>query len=236
MSPREPVPCTHDRGAGTTVCFRCRYEQGIAQRARLRRMASWGAIGVIVVASVAAAGNTSAVALFALGKGKSSAEPKRSTTDKIIEAHGARAETLQVVQLASMASAPATAPAASVAAGPSPSIEEGVSTLKGGLEAVRHGDTVVVSFDTPDARTRRADKFERLLRQTLPQVYGRFADSLLTAHPTRLVTDPAALVNELPKGGLTVGASGGWRLVVWPETRPGQDGPLVVRYRATLAR
>lgn len=194
---------------------------------------------MIVVASVAAAGNTSAVALFALGKGKASVaapEPKRSTTDKIIEAHGARAETLQVVQLASPTSASDVAPAASAPAAPSPSIEEGVSTLKGGLEVVRHGDTVVVSFDTPEGRTRRADKFERLLRRTLPMVYGRFADSLLTAQSTRLVTDPAALVNELPRNGLVVGAAGGWRLIVWPETRPGQDGPLVVRYRATLDR
>jgi hypothetical protein len=203
-------------------------------------MASWGAVGVIIVAAVAATGNTSAVALFALGKGSGAASAERSpsSTDKIIEAHGARAETLQVVQLASMTSTPSTSPAKAAAApaGPKPSIDEGVTTLKGGLEAVRHGDTVVVSFDTPETRTRRADKFERLLRRTLPAVYGRFADSLLTAHPARLVTDPAALVHELPTRGLVVGASGGWRLVVWPETRPGQDGPLVVRYRATLAR
>ena len=44
---------------------------------------------MIIVAAVAATGNTSAVALFALGKGTgASAERSRSSTDRIVEAHG----------------------------------------------------------------------------------------------------------------------------------------------------
>src|SRR5205823_1353845 len=77
------------------------------------------------------------------------------------------------------------APAASVAAGtvvdsvsraaplPTPStpvigaiLPQGRTDLPDSLFAVRSGDTVVVHFDTSPARTRRGDKFERIVRQT----------------------------------------------------------------------
>jgi hypothetical protein len=116
-----------------------------------------------------------------------------------------------------------------------PVLFEGTATLRAGVEANRHGDTVIVSFDTPATRTRRADRFEDLLRATLPRIYGATADSALAAHPARLVTDARVLLTELPRTGLTLRATGGRRIVVWPETRPGQDGPLVVRYRTALA-
>lgn len=243
MSPREPAPCTHDRGAGTTVCFRCRHEAGIAQRARLRRMASWGALAVMAIAALSAAGKSSGLAIPALGKkarpaaGGGAAVAPVTATEAVIRDHGAQGEQVQQIHLvAASESDTAATPPSNAPAKPQPVLEEGVTTLRGGIEAVRHGDTVVVSFDLPAKRTRRADRFEQLVRATLPAIYGAFADSLLASHRSRLVTDAAVLVNDLPKRGLDIGSPGAWHLIVWPETRPGRDGPLVVRYRATLSR
>jgi len=44
------------------------------------------------------------------------------------------------------------------------------------------------------------------------------------------------LVSELTQRGIRLPAHEGYTLVVWPETRQGQDGPLVVSYRLTVAR
>jgi hypothetical protein len=102
--------------------------------------------------------------------------------------------------------------------------------------AVRTGDTVVVRFDTGPARTRRADKFEAIVRQTLPAVFGPIADTLLATVPAGKLTSPKELVTSLPKRGLHLQASHGPRLALWPETRAGHNGPLVVAYRTVIER
>ena len=60
-----------------------------------------------------------------------------------------------------------------------PILAEGRTELRDGLVAVRTGDTVSVHFDTPAMRTRQPQKFEQLVRATLPAIYGAAADSLL---------------------------------------------------------
>jgi hypothetical protein len=85
-------------------------------------------------------------------------------------------------------------------------------------------------------RTRRRDKFERVVRQTLPLVYGARVDSVLRAIPDGGIAAGADLLTQLPKRGVHLKVAEGWTLDLWPETRPGEDGPLVVSYRARVSR
>ena len=100
----------------------------------------------------------------------------------------------------------------------------------------RGGDTVVVHFDASPTRTRRADKFEAIVRQTLHSVYGTVADTLLAAVPAGRLVAPNELVTTLPSRGVRLTSAGGALIRLWPETRPGRDGPLVVAYRTVVAQ
>lgn len=117
-----------------------------------------------------------------------------------------------------------------------PIVPPGRSEMADSMFAVRSGDTVVVHFDTSPSRTRRADKFERIVRQTLRAVYGTAADTLLAAVPEGRLVAPAELLTVLPARGIRLEAPGGRHVTLWPETRPGRDGPLVVAYRAIAVR
>jgi hypothetical protein len=113
--------------------------------------------------------------------------------------------------------------------------DSGRTDLSDGMFAERKGAEVRVHFDTETARTRRRDKFESVVRRTLPAVYGSRADSILAAVPEGEVAYGGDLLTELPARGIQLPASGGWAITLWPETRPGRDGPLVVSYRASIA-
>jgi hypothetical protein len=126
--------------------------------------------------------------------------------------------------------APAAASAALV-----PVVAEGRTELREGMFVLRHGDSVMVHFDTPDARTRRRDKFERTLRSTLRQVYGATMDTVLATQESLLAGRD--LVGDVAVTGLRLPLPAGrGSLAVWPRTRPGQDGPLVVSYVAVPVR
>jgi hypothetical protein len=90
-----------------------------------------------------------------------------------------------------------------------------------------------VHFDIAKARTRRADRFEQIVRATLPEVYGPAADTLLAAsrwarswarRTSPRISRPAGIRLEHPAGSA---------VTLWPETRDGRGGPLVVAYRVT---
>ena len=132
---------------------------------------------------------------------------------------------------------PAATPA-SPAAAPVvvPVIAEGRTELGDSVYAVRDGPTVTVHFDTYLTRTRRRDKFDRIVRETLPQIYGAPADSLLASVPVGQIAQGGDLLAELPSTGISFELADGSTLALWPRTRPGQDGPLVVAYRATVYR
>jgi hypothetical protein len=119
---------------------------------------------------------------------------------------------------------------------PPPVVAEGRTELAGGIFAIRSGDTVTVHFDTDDARTRRPEKFEQIVRATLPAIHGSAAAALLASVAPGALIGAVDLVNELPSRGLHLLASDGSALSLWPETRPGRDGPIVVAYRTTRAR
>jgi hypothetical protein len=108
-------------------------------------------------------------------------------------------------------------PAAELAA----TIGEGRTTLRDGIVAERRGDEITVQF-------------EGILRATLPQIFGATVDSALVASPAGTLVPPHGLTTDLPTQGLYVPLPGGATLRIWPGTRPGADGPLVVRYRVLV--
>jgi hypothetical protein len=117
-----------------------------------------------------------------------------------------------------------------------PIVAEGRTALRDGLVAVRTGDTVAVHFDTPMLRTRQPQKFEQLVRATLPAIYGAVADSILgTVAAGNLIrgVDPTTTTAT---HGVYLPLAAGWSLALWPETRPGRDGPLIITYRTALTR
>jgi len=138
----------------------------------------------------------------------------------------------------SVASPPATPPAMKPTAAISatravaPLVPVGRTSLRDTMVVDRAGDTVRVSFDLALSRTRRSDKFEAIVRSTLPQVYGAPADSALRALPAGAVARAGDLVTTLSERGFRIPLADGGTIAVWPETRAGRDGPLVVAYRA----
>jgi hypothetical protein len=115
-----------------------------------------------------------------------------------------------------------------------PTIAMGQTSLPDGVMATRTDSGVTLAFDAPSTRTRIPEKFEHLVRATLPQVYGHAVDGALAKIPAGGLARQGNLVSELPNRGIRVPVNEAWTLAVYPETRPGHDGPLVVRYRTAL--
>ncbi len=234
-APLEPMHvCTHERGPSTTVCLHCRRE--IREAARIKRrqvMVRGGAIGVVLAIIVAGGAlGASAIRDHASIHGRSTdagrvADP---TSDGVVR--------VAALDAHSTASPRGTrSPAASSSAVPfAPVIPAGETTIREGVVASRTPDGVLVSFDAPMLRTRMPVKFEALVRATLPVLYGAVADSALAKLPDGGIARQGDLLNELPLRGVRIPASGGWTFVVYPETRPGQDGPLVIRYHVQLLK
>jgi hypothetical protein len=127
--------------------------------------------------------------------------------------------------------------AASAAAPPlKPIVAEGRTALRDGLVAIRTGDTVTVHFDTPLLRTRQKQKFEQLVRATLPAIYGAAVESVLATVAAGDLIRGADPTTAPLTHGVYLPLAAGWSLALWPETRPGRDGPLIVTYRTALTR
>src|SRR5688500_12214123 len=136
----------------------------------------------------------------------------------------------------SVPAAMVTQPAATRAREVALLVPPGRTTLRDTMVAERAGDTVRVSFDLLLSRTRRPEKFEAIVRSTLPQVYGAAADSALRALPAGAFARAGDLITALPERGFHIPLAGGRTIGVWPVTRVGRDGPLVVAYRAVASR
>lgn len=193
------------------------------------------ALGVATLGAAGAAGMLDSelrAAGFTIPAQSASATPPLSAAQRVPEIPAALAPAPSavpestVVRVASVT----TPPAAELAA----TIGEGRTALRDGIVAERRGDEITVYFDTPSARTRRPEKFEGILRATLPQIFGPSVDSALIASPLGTVVPPHGLTTDLPTQGLYVPIPGGATLRIWPGTRPGEDGPLVVRYRVLV--
>ena len=243
MSPALRPPCPHDIGPGTSVCLRCRQEERERARARQKRaMIRFGVIlGGLLVVAVAGNAAVSAVRSPSRKSGKEPLQLLASTSTRTVRQQGAP------VAPAKPAAAPATAststPAATSsnapvaprhASGLTLRVPEGRTGLRDSMYVERSADTVVVHFDTELARTRRRDKFETTVRVTLPVLYGALADSMLAALPQGAITGDRDLVSEVAVRGVRLAVPTGGTLELWPVTRPGRDGPLVVGYRARV--
>lgn len=230
MSPGQPIVCTHDLGPGTKVCLRCRQEQRQAYRARQQRLlVKGGVIGLgLVFAYVAGASVVTAVRGPARAERRTEAPMMLATTEVVQQGAQAAARHPQP------APTNERAPAASRVEAPAPLsfiVPNGRSDAPDSLILDRTADTVVVDFDTDAARTRRRDKFERLVRQTLPLVYGPRVADVLRGVPDGTLLGGSDLLTELPTRGIHLPLADGWVLDIFPETRAGRDGPLVVSYR-----
>ncbi len=236
---RTAPPCPHDVGPGIPVCLRCRKEHRIATRERRRRALFATAAIALGIATIGAAGAAGMLdselraAGFSIPVASVPSEPLASPS---------ASETTPVVAPAPIAFVPPESTVVSVASVTIPpvaelavTIAEGRTTLRDGIVAVRSGDEITVHFDTPLARTRRPEKFEGVLRATLPQIYGARVDSTLMAIPAGTLVPPHGLTTDLPTQGLYVPVLGGATLRIWPETRPGEQGRLIVRYRVLAA-
>lgn len=128
-----------------------------------------------------------------------------------------------------------------VAAAPSPPsprgtpiVPAGRMDLGNGVFAERQGSLVVVNFDTQGARTRRSDKFEAVVRRTLPAVLGDVGrDALDRVQPGTLVPG-GQLLAAADRGALRLPVGDGRVIELTPITRMGEDGPLVVTYRVMV--
>ena len=238
MSERIAPPCPHDVGPGIPVCLRCRKENRVATRERRRRaLFATAAIG-LGVATIGAAGAAGMLdselraAGFAIPEASAPAAPSEAEPQSVPATAPDTAPVVSVTPERTVVSVASvtTPPVAELA----PTIGEGKTSLRDGMVAQRHGDEIMVLFDTPAARTRRPEKFEAILRATLPQIFGAMVDSALDAMPAGTLVPPHGLTTDLPTQGLYVPVSGGSTLRIWPETRQGEDGPLVVRYRVLV--
>jgi len=104
-----------------------------------------------------------------------------------------------------------------------------------GVAAFRSDSGVTLSFDMPLVRTRRPEKFEQFVRSTLPAIYGPRIDSVLAKLPAGSLAQQGNLISELPSRGMRIPVDSAWDVRVYPETRKGLEGPLVIRYRAVTA-
>jgi hypothetical protein len=130
----------------------------------------------------------------------------------------------------------ASTPAPVAVAQIEPRIAEGRRNLADSMFAVREGDEVTVHFDTEAWRTRHDWKFERVVRSTLPIVFGAVVRAALDSIPEGHFAAGGDLLTELPERGIELQLGEGQTLRVYPVTRPGQDGPLVIAYRASTAQ
>ena len=246
MSSRSIPPCDHELRPGTAVCLRCQHAERAARRARQRQIMARGTAVAMVLGVIAAIGmaGASVIRNRAWTEGTEtlvrSAEPQAdSATDATVSPTTDPTPTVEVPQRTAGGSA---APAAMAVSRPAaagmkvaPVVPVGGTALRDSMVADRAGDTVRVRFDLELSRTRRPEKFEAIVRSTLPQVYGAAVDSALRALPEGAVARAGDLVTTLPEQGFHIPLPGGRMIAVWPETRPGRDGPLVVAYRAVAS-
>jgi len=258
------APCPHELRPGTTRCLHCRSEARAAARTRLRRSAARVGLASVVIAIVAVVANAGTTVLKmgdALPGPEGPGAPRSlaSLTDApatpapgaaaapVVPAAMLQGATTYAVRnpvavptaATPVAPPPVAAPVASRATSGvvrrvQPRVAEGRTELRDSMFVVRSGDGMTVHFDTRDMRTRRAEKFEWIVRSTLPRLYGPSVDSVLATIPVGQLVVGADLLSELPTRGVFVRVADGSTIGIWPETRPGQDGPLVVNYRAAL--
>jgi hypothetical protein len=248
LSPATRPSCPHDIGPGIAVCLRCRQEERQLALARQRRVLVRAGLVLASVVTVAVIGNAvaSAVRTSTRARGKAPLQllASTSTTSSVRQQGSPSADPVASVNNPAAPAKPApSANTSSNANAPSAAkpahaltlkVPLGRTGLRDSMYVERDGDSVVVHFDTELGRTRRRDKFEVTVRATLPVLYGAAMDSMLATLPEGAITGGRDLVSEVAVRGVRLPAPAGGALELWPVTRPGRDGPLVVGYRARV--
>ena len=222
MTPRPAPSCAHDLRPGTTVCLYCRAEERAVVRARRRRAAVRALAGGGALASVAA---MVALGFTALRGGSPDAVAAPAVA--VIADTAVVAPSAATVALAGES-------AARAAASVEPIVPAGRTALADGVFAEREGNVVTVNFDTQGSRTRRSDKFETVVRATLPAVLGDAGQAALDKVVAGGLVPPGGLLTAAQRGALQLPVGDGRVVRLTPQTRMGQDGPLVITYRVTL--
>lgn len=247
--------CTHDLGVGTTVCLRCRQDAREAARARQHKLLAKLGLAVAGLVGVYIVGGSIINAVRAAARVNAMFEtPAVATTGPTADVRPQGEPRITVPVSVASAVVPSPMPSSAPAGAPPTTplatitvverataplvlvIPKGRTELKDSVLADRAGDSVIVDFDLVMMRTRRRDKFERIVRETLPAVYGARVDSLLVTIPEGRLIGEGDLLTELPLRGIHLPLGTGYQLILWPETRPGRDGPLVVSYRARVVK
>ncbi|HVX39938.1 MAG TPA: hypothetical protein VHB25_10225 [Gemmatimonadaceae bacterium] len=207
------------------MCLHCRHEARLAAQAKRKRLLLRGSAVSAAFLSVVVVGALGAMALRGRGKGAThTAQAAEVVAMK--SATDTTAAPVSVKQEGDVQPRPA-APLA-------PVIAPGQTSFGDGITAERSDSLVTLYFDTPLTRTRIPEKFERFVRATLPKIYGAAADSALARLPVGEIAAQGNLLQELPSRGVHIPLERGWQIALFPETRPGEDGPLVIRYRVSV--
>jgi len=240
--------CTHERRPGTTVCLRCRHEAREAARERTRRfLLRAGAVAIVVVTFVAVGVVGAATFRQRGAEAQSDSSPTAQFDTTVVAAapipviDSGTSSLAQAPVTPQAQPQPVTPPAAAVEptrpAPPAPfrpAILRGETMLADSVIAIRSDSDVVVDFDRPMLRTRRPDKFEQFVRTTLESVYGAPGAAAVRKLPFGSIASQGDLINELPTRGIRIPVDSAWVIRLFPETRVGQAGPVVVRYRVRL--
>ena len=243
LTPSKGSPvCMHERRPGTTVCLHCRHAARAVSRERRKRVILRSSAVAVVVVTVGAVGVLGAVAIRARGATRHAEQRVAVATPTppeipvaTIPAPVTEAQVQAPAQVVQQADTMAHTTVVAHSKAPfAPVVPQGQSSLPDGPTAVRADSLVTVSFDTPMTRTRIPAKFERLVRSTLTAVYGQSIDSVLSKIPEGGIARQGDLVSELPTRGVRIPVNADWTIALFPETRPGHDGPLVVRYRVSV--
>jgi hypothetical protein len=229
MSAKMSATCPHGLRPGTNICLRCRYEARATHRKRrylLMTRVAIAASGVAVAISLLIG---VVIALTPDARSGSAAESEQAGNVALAAPRPSTASPSPHADSAAASSPGTVAPVLKL----EPDVAEGRRELADGMVVVREGGQVTVHFDTETLRTRHDWKFERVVRSTLPLVFGSVVRAALDSIPVGHLAAGGDLLTELPTRGIEVAIGGGQTLRVWPVTRPGQSGPLVVAYRAS---
>src|SRR5262245_49590139 len=188
--------CPHGQRPGTKICLHCRHEARMVAKQRRRRLMLRGSAFSAVLLFLASVGTIGAVAF------KRYSAPRRPES---------QTQAQQTVAVASPVNDSVAAPTpvqtsittpATTVASLKPVLPEGTTTLPSGMTATRHDSVVILSFDFAGARTRIPERFERLVRATLPSLYGARADSAVRAIPEGGIARQGDLFKELTERGV----------------------------------
>jgi hypothetical protein len=213
MTAPDLTTCPHGKRAGIAVCLYCRQDARIAAKQRRNKAA----------VRIAVIGLGGAALLALVVGGLVAVVPRGRSADSVTAAPPAAPEPSTTRSRAEPLVRPIVA--------------EGRTELGDSVFAERAGGEVTVHFDTELLRTRLDEKFERVVRLTLPKVYGPEVSARLDSVSPGQFVRGGNLLTDLPSRGIALTLPAHNRtLMLYPVTRQGQEGPIVVGYRTTVAK